>query len=434
MFDCKFFRGNSVRGLSSLFKSAVYSTIIALIIVGWARLSQAAVTTQPFSSEAPCTDNPLVKQIKKKAPVRKSMIRRGAVSAKLYPNTILRVCFRGASSSCPQGWYERLGGGFICGKFLRDPKDGGTTTDGSTATTETEERGAFWAVRVQTQDVAIFSKIKNIDQRIPHLRLRKGSILSIEERVERNGIEYYRTSDGWYIKTSKTEPLPPPLERLGVDIEPGKSLPGAIVVGDNAKRFSEPDENSPSLGRLERWSIIPRIAGEPIVAENGWVRLEEAGGYARDEDLARLRPPPKPKRLAPDERWLSVDLEEQLFHAYKGEQLVRVIPCSTGKRGNTAPGRYRLQWKLRKQTMRLRQGAFRVENVDWVMYYDMENGIAIHTAYWHQDFGQPVSHGCVNLPLEDARWVYEWTHPLVLPEDSERFPVPGEPGSRVVVF
>ena len=132
--------------------------------------------------------------------------------------------------------------------------------------------------------------------------------------------------------------------------------------------------------------------------------------------------------------WLSVDLKEQLFYAYKGEQLVRVVPCSTGKRGNTAPGRFRLQWKVRKQTMRLRQGEFRVENVDWVMYYDRDHGIAIHTAYWHQNFGQPVSHGCINLPHEDARWVYEWSHPLVLPEDSETFPVPGEPGSRVVVF
>jgi lipoprotein-anchoring transpeptidase ErfK/SrfK len=82
----------------------------------------------------------------------------------------------------------------------------------------------------------------------------------------------------------------------------------------------------------------------------------------------------------------------------------------------------------------MKNGRLRIEDVQWVMYYNRKDGIAIHSAYWHDDFGKPVSHGCVNLTIPDARWLFEWSAPWVLPEDSERFPAPGQPGSTVVVF
>ena len=86
------------------------------------------------------------------------------------------------------------------------------------------------------------------------------------------------------------------------------------------------------------------------------------------------------------------------------------------------------------QTMRLRLGQVRVEDVQWVQYYDKKDGIAIHSAYWHHDFGKRKSHGCVNLAPDDAKWLFGWTSPTLHETDSERYGGYGDDGTRVVVF
>jgi lipoprotein-anchoring transpeptidase ErfK/SrfK len=110
------------------------------------------------------------------------------------------------------------------------------------------------------------------------------------------------------------------------------------------------------------------------------------------------------------------------------------VPCATGERGNTPRGKYRIQKKLKRQTMHMRMGRVRVEDVQWVMYYKKVDGLAIHAAYWHDAFGTPVSHGCVNLPREDARWLFHWSGPTVQLEDSVRLPYRADPGTRVIIF
>ena len=218
-----------------------------------------------------------------------------------------------------------------------------------------------------------------------------------------------------------------------MDVAEAGEAPGAFVISHNAQVLSEPQSGGSPVSTLKRWTVIPRLEGQLLVEEDGWVKLGE-GRYIEDESIARFRKARRPRRLRPDEKWIAVDVKEQLLHAYEGEKLVRVIPCSTGKRGNTEPGRYRIQWKRRLQTMRMKKGHLRIEDVQWVMYYDRKDGIAIHTAYWHDSFGTPVSHGCVNLPSLDAKWLFEWSSPRVLPEDSESFSAPGQAGSRVMVF
>ena len=68
------------------------------------------------------------------------------------------------------------------------------------------------------------------------------------------------------------------------------------------------------------------------------------------------------------------------------------------------------------------------------MYYQRRRSIAIHAAHWHDDFGTPVSHGCVNLTPDDARWLYEWALPYSRPEDSESFATARYRGTRILVF
>jgi len=106
-------------------------------------------------------------------------------------------------------------------------------------------------------------------------------------------------------------------------------------------------------------------------------------------------------------RMITVDLSSQRLVAWENGRPVYSFRVSTGKRAAPTPtGTYAVQTKLRSTTMRSRRWGYNVANVPYTMYYS--GGYAIHGAYWHNRFGTRVSHGCVNLPVSQARKLYSW--------------------------
>ncbi len=124
-------------------------------------------------------------------------------------------------------------------------------------------------------------------------------------------------------------------------------------------------------------------------------------------------PPPLPPSLTPaplsipsgDIRWIDIDLTNQQLAAYEGQKLVRLTPVSTGLPQTPTPtGQYHIQIKLRYDDM---SGIdYFLPNVPYVMYF--HGGYGIHGTYWHARFGQPMSHGCVNVPTAVAEWLFDW--------------------------
>lgn len=116
------------------------------------------------------------------------------------------------------------------------------------------------------------------------------------------------------------------------------------------------------------------------------------------------------------QRWLEIDLSEQKLTAWQGGKANYSTIVSTGKPTTpTHTGIFSIQRKLPQDRM---QGEdYNLPRVPHVMYY--HEGYAIHGAYWHHQFGTPVSHGCINLPLPAAEKIYEWTAmgtPIVIHE------------------
>ncbi|AVH74161.1 L,D-transpeptidase [Nostoc sp. 'Lobaria pulmonaria (5183) cyanobiont'] len=104
-------------------------------------------------------------------------------------------------------------------------------------------------------------------------------------------------------------------------------------------------------------------------------------------------------------RWIEIDLSEQRLRAWEGNKLVYSYRISGGKRTTPTPiGRFRINSKYR--THRMRGRGYNIPDVPYTMYF--YRGYAIHGAYWHNRFGTPVSHGCVNLPVKQARNLYNW--------------------------
>ncbi len=104
-------------------------------------------------------------------------------------------------------------------------------------------------------------------------------------------------------------------------------------------------------------------------------------------------------------RRIVIDLSEQRLYAWEGKKRVYSFRISTGKRLTPTPkGKFSINTKYRINRMRGR--GYDIPDVPYAMYF--YKGYAIHGAYWHNRFGTPVSHGCVNLRVKQARQLYNW--------------------------
>jgi lipoprotein-anchoring transpeptidase ErfK/SrfK len=100
-----------------------------------------------------------------------------------------------------------------------------------------------------------------------------------------------------------------------------------------------------------------------------------------------------------------VELDEQIVRAYEDGRLVKTVSVSTGlPQTPTVQGEYSIYHKVDAQTMS--GPSYNLPGVPWVMYF--YKGYGLHGTYWHDNFGQPMSHGCVNLRTPDAKWFYDW--------------------------
>jgi hypothetical protein len=133
-------------------------------------------------------------------------------------------------------------------------------------------------------------------------------------------------------------------------------------------------------------------------------------------DVRVFQPVPPPALLLPGERWIDIDLDTQSLVAYEGELPVYATMVSSGGRDTpTETGEYRMWLKESEADMNGLNGEdpYSVATVPWTQFFSPEKGLALHTAYWHDQFGTRRSAGCVNLAPRDARWLYFWSEPQV---------------------
>ncbi|WP_026082758.1 L,D-transpeptidase [Mastigocladopsis repens] len=105
------------------------------------------------------------------------------------------------------------------------------------------------------------------------------------------------------------------------------------------------------------------------------------------------------------QRWIQINLSDQRLTAWEGGKPVYAIIVSTGKKSTpTRTGVFQIQSKHKSARMQGRD--YDIPDVPFTMYYS--GNYAIHGAYWHRRFGTPVSHGCVNVAPNHAKWLFKW--------------------------
>jgi len=136
----------------------------------------------------------------------------------------------------------------------------------------------------------------------------------------------------------------------------------------------------------------------------------------KEEELQPISP-----EIPLEEKRIIVNRKEQRTTAYEQDQPVFSTKCSTGLLNSnpdlaTPAGEYKVNYKRPSRHMahsdRVGLNNQELFGVPWVTYFT-NTGIAFHGTYWHNDFTKAQSHGCVNLPISAARWLYLWTNPVV---------------------
>ena len=144
------------------------------------------------------------------------------------------------------------------------------------------------------------------------------------------------------------------------------------------------------------------------------------------------------------EKRIEVDLTNQKVYAYEGNTKVYEFLVSTGKWGRTPTGEFTIWVKVKSQLMsggNKELGTYYyLPNVPWVMFFyntdvPKMRGFSFHGTYWHENFGQPMSHGCVNMKTPEAKVLYDWATPIVTNEKAWSTLAKDEnPGTKVIIY
>lgn len=143
------------------------------------------------------------------------------------------------------------------------------------------------------------------------------------------------------------------------------------------------------------------------------------------------------------EKKIYVDLTNQRLYAFEGENLIYDFLVSTGKWGRTPTGVFTIWSKFRYTKMSGGSTALRtyyyLPNVPFVMFFSNDQvaasrGFSLHGTYWHNNFGHPMSHGCVNMKTSEAELIYRWAHPTSEDPTKSVRTTGDNPGTTIIIY
>lgn len=417
------------------------------------------------------------------------------------------------NDDCPDGWYELLDGGFVCGKYASlDPKDPAvkwaasspkldapmpynygyatanntpvyrrvlsladrikyepwlappapdagvpsllpalSAADDDNPYDDTAEPKPKAAKDAGAKDAGVV-KLESLKGRgVLARKMMKGFYVALDHDFTAAKAHWWRTAEGFAI----------PYERMAMQgwapgfhggwiarapAEDGGEIPAGngqavLVRTEYAARYRQNDKGKVVFTTpLAKWTAL-ELAGEPITSDGVQFQNTTSGFMVRLADL-KFAKPEKPDDLLAAEKWIDVDLEHQVLIAFEGEHPVFGTLVSSGRRlpwdpehdHPTPTGTYRIYEKHISATMDgdvASDGPYSIEDVPWVMFF--QGSYALHGAFWHDLFGTPRSHGCINLSPIDARELFFWTEPRLPTGWHGVFQTGDKPGTRVII-
>lgn len=307
--------------------------------------------------------------------------------------------------------------------------------------------------RVATTQISVHSQPSD-DSRILHQRFRDDLLHIYEEIISEDGPGYnplwYRVWGG-YVHSAHIQRVKvcfhPVLTTLP---EQGQLLTVSVPYSQSAI-YNEQTKEWRNIYRLyygsNHWAIGVDEGpdGEP------WYRILDDLTKAEYHAPAKHFRPILKDELQPinadiplAEKLLEVSIVMQEVTAYEYGQVVRKVKISSGMIKNVAEGEiptatpkgtFHITSKMPSKHMGGGQltddlEAYVLPGVPWVSFFEPVTGVAFHGTYWHRNFGTTMSHGCINMTNEDAKWIYLWSAP---PASDDQWLHKGY-GTKVVVY
>ncbi len=236
--------------------------------------------------------------------------------------------------------------------------------------------------------------------------------------IKVDGVTYVKTDQGWIA--SKDLSWYSPSAYAGIDVTPQTSFSiGWAVAKKPGAKIAVRSAASVDAAKVRELSprdlvTIAEVSGDMArIGPDEWVEAVELRKPARVT---------RPDGVAATERWIDVDLDQQVLVAYDGDNAVFVTVISSGRAfWETPTGIYRITGKEEKSRMQYQgnpdaapddergKEAWNVADVPFSMRF--RKNYALHGTYWHEGFGRARSHGCVNLSTTDAKRLFDWVSP-----------------------
>ncbi|MFH1566316.1 MAG: L,D-transpeptidase [bacterium] len=144
-----------------------------------------------------------------------------------------------------------------------------------------------------------------------------------------------------------------------------------------------------------------------------------------------------------NEKRIEIDLAKQTLYAYEGDEKIFEFLISSGKWGWTPTGEFTIWIKLRYTLMTGGSQAlgtyYYLPNVPFVMFFYNENvskskGFSLHGTYWHDNFGHPMSHGCVTMKTEEVEQLFYWANPELPKGQWSVYANADNPGTKIIIY
>ena len=283
-----------------------------------------------------------------------------------------------------------------------------------------------------------YAKLAEAEEGAPDAQLDPGfavAVVRVADKVA--GDPFGLTTRGVWLPLRDLAPAREPLFS-GEELPEGQ-LDIGWVYADSAPVYEQPGGKRIRGEALTHFESV-RVLESRERQGRRWYRIGEAR-WLSDRDTRVPTPTSPPAQVQPQERWIDVELGNQVVTAYVGDRPVFATLASTGRgrEGSeqaTPRGEFRIWVKLRSSDMDNLENEeanryYAIQDVPWVMYF--EKGYGLHGTFWHRSFGHTQSHGCVNLAPLDAQRLFYWTSPRLPAGWTAALPTPYERGTLVRV-
>ncbi len=336
--------------------------------------------------------------------------------------TTIAVARARKAPGCSMSWWELSTGGWVC------PRKGWAVGHDPQQLEERLRTRApqdaplpFAYAKVRDEDTPLYARMPTAAQQARAeaapgvktsgvLQRTTGVVfLALHRKQTReDGTVFLRDVRGRYVLEAHTHP-PKTQTMRAQALDGAQDLPLAFVYREDTPVY---DEHGDTIGVAEKFARTP---AEAIVAGPDAAQIVTPRGRLPRAAVRLAELAERPDGVGTRDQWVHIDLDRQVLVAYEGETPILATLVSSGKEGYEPPrGLFRIEKKYTTKKMQGADpidGSYDIDQVPYTMYY--WGSLALHGAYWHDDFGTVRSHGCTNLPPHDARWLFRWASPAL---------------------